>query len=54
MKRELTPSEIIFSASVNDVAKQTNINRIPRSNTTLNKIKKSSEHSKGWIQYILC
>ena len=41
MKRELTPSEIIFSASVNDVAKQTNINRIPRSNTTLNKIKKA-------------
>lgn len=41
MRKELTPSEIIFSASDNDVTKQTNINRIPRSNTTLNKIKKA-------------
>ncbi|HZK00940.1 MAG TPA: hypothetical protein VFC79_13065, partial [Tissierellaceae bacterium] len=41
MRKELTPSEIIFSASDNDVIKQTNINRIPRSNTTLNKIKKA-------------
>lgn len=41
MKRELTPSEIIFSVSVNDVLKQSNINRIPKSNTTLNKIKQS-------------
>ena len=41
MKRELTPSEIIFSASSNDVMKQTNINRIPKSNTTLNKIKRA-------------
>ncbi|WP_294373136.1 AAA family ATPase [uncultured Clostridium sp.] len=41
MKRELTPSEIIFSASINDVMKQTDINRIPKSNTTLNKIEKA-------------
>ncbi|WP_294393193.1 AAA family ATPase [uncultured Clostridium sp.] len=41
MKRELTPSEIIFSACGNDVTKQININRIPRSNATLNKIKKA-------------
>ena len=41
MKKELTPSEIIFSSCDNDVAKQTNINRIPRSNATLNKIKKA-------------
>ena len=41
MKKELTPSEIIFSSCDNDVTKQTNINRIPRSNATLNKIKKA-------------
>ncbi|MGN0144932.1 MAG: AAA family ATPase [Clostridium sp.] len=41
MKRELTPSEIIFSVSSNDVMKQNNINRIPKSNTTLNKIKRA-------------
>lgn len=41
MKRELTPNEIIFSAACNDVTKQTNINRIPKSKTTLNKIKKA-------------
>lgn len=41
MKRELTPSEIIFSASINDLMKQTDINRIPKSNTTLNKIEKA-------------
>lgn len=41
MKRELTPNEIIFSAACNDVTKQTNINRIPKNKTTLNKIKKA-------------
>ena len=41
MKKELTPSEIIFSSCDNDVTIQTNINRIPRSNATLNKIKKA-------------
>ena len=40
MKRELTPNEIIFSAVCNDITKQTNINRIPKSKATLNKIKK--------------
>lgn len=41
MKRELTPNEIIFSAVCNDITKQTNINRIPKNKTTLNKIKKA-------------
>ena len=52
MKRELTPSEIIFSASDDDVTKQTNINRIPKSNTTLNKIKKAlSIQKEGYNIY---
>ncbi|HCW53892.1 MAG TPA: ATP-dependent protease [Clostridium sp.] len=41
MKRELTPNEIIFSAVCNDVKIQTDINRIPKNKTTLNKIKKA-------------
>lgn len=41
MKRKLTPNEIIFSAVCNDITKQTNINRIPKNKTTLNKIKKA-------------
>lgn len=41
MKRELTPNEIIFSAVCNDITQQTNINRIPKNKTTLNKIKKA-------------
>ena len=41
MKRELTPNEIIFSTVCNDIAKQSNINRIPKNKTTLNKIKKA-------------
>ncbi|NME82937.1 AAA family ATPase [Clostridium sp. SM-530-WT-3G] len=41
MKRELTLNEIIFSAACNDVTIQTDINRIPKNKTTLNKIKKA-------------
>ena len=41
MKRELTPNEIIFSAVCNDITKQTDINRVPKNKTTLNKIKKA-------------
>ena len=52
MKKELTPSEIIFSSCCNDVIKQTNINRIPRSNATLNKIKKAlSIQKEGYNIY---
>ena len=41
MKKELTPSEIIFCASCTDTIKKNNINRIPEITSTLNKIKKS-------------
>ena len=41
MKKELTPSEIIFCASCTDSLKKSNINRIPEITSTLNKIKKS-------------
>ena len=41
MKKELTPSEIIFYASHADTVKKNNINRIPETTSTLNKIKKS-------------
>jgi len=41
MKKELTPSEIIFCASCTDTLKTSNINRIPEITSTLNKIKKS-------------
>ncbi|MCE5220730.1 MAG: AAA family ATPase [Clostridium sp.] len=41
MKKELTPSEIIFCASCTDTVKKNNINRILETTSTLNKIKKS-------------
>jgi predicted ATP-dependent protease len=41
MKKELTPSEIIFCASSANTIKKSNINRIPEFTSTLNKIKKS-------------
>ncbi|WP_297429191.1 AAA family ATPase [Clostridium sp.] len=41
MKKELTPSEIIFCASSTDTIKKSKINRIPEFASTLNKIKKS-------------
>ena len=41
MKKELTPSEIIFCASSTDTLKKSNIDRIPEITSTLNKIKKS-------------
>ncbi|BCZ48567.1 ATP-dependent protease [Clostridium gelidum] len=41
MKKELTPSEIIFCASCADNIKKSNINRIPEITSTLNKIKKN-------------
>ena len=41
MKKELTPSEIIFCASCTDTVKKNNINRIPETTSTLNEIKKS-------------
>lgn len=41
MKKELTPSEIIFCASCADTIEKSNINRIPEITSTLNKIKKS-------------
>ena len=41
MKKELTPSEIIFCASCADTLKKSNINRISEITSTLNKIKKS-------------
>ncbi len=41
MKKELTPSEIIFCASCADTIKNNNINRVPEVTATLNKIKKS-------------
>lgn len=47
MKRELTPNEIIFSAVCNDATVQTDINRIPKNKTTLNKIKKALSVEKN-------
>ncbi len=41
MKKELTPSEIIFCASYTDTIKKNKNNRIPELTSTLNKIKKS-------------
>ena len=41
MKKELTPSEIIFCASCADTLKKSDINRISEITSTLNKIKKS-------------
>jgi len=41
MKKELTPSEIIFCASCTDTVKKNNINRILETTSTLNEIKKS-------------
>jgi len=41
MKKELTPSEIIFCASSTETLKKSNIDRIPEITSTLNKIKKS-------------
>lgn len=41
MKKELTPSEIIFCASCTDAIKKNKNNRIPELTSTLNKIKKS-------------
>lgn len=41
MKKELTPSEIIFCASCTDTIKKNKNNRIPELTPTLNKIKKS-------------
>lgn len=41
MKKELTPSEIIFCGSNTDNVMKNNINRIPETTATLNKIKKS-------------
>src|SRR5471030_2003417 len=41
MKKELTPSEIIFCAPHTDNIKESNINRIPETVVTLNKIKKN-------------
>jgi lon-related putative ATP-dependent protease len=41
MKKELTPKEIIFSASYEEPIKKNNINRISEITSTLNKIKKS-------------
>jgi predicted ATP-dependent protease len=41
MKKELTPSEIVFCASCTDNVKKNNINRILETTATLNKIKKS-------------
>lgn len=40
MKKELTPSEIIFCPSCADIIKKSNINRMPEFTSTLNKIKK--------------
>ena len=40
MKKELTPSEIIFCPSCTDIIKKSNINRMPEFTSTLNKIKK--------------
>lgn len=41
MKKELTPSEIIFCANCTDTIKKSNINRTPEIASTLNKIKQS-------------
>lgn len=41
MKKELTPSEIIFNASCTEAIKKSKINRTPEFTSTLNKMKKS-------------
>ncbi|MFW2491365.1 AAA family ATPase [Clostridium chromiireducens] len=41
MKKELTPSEVIFSASSTDTVRKSKINKIPELEYTLNKVKKA-------------
>ena len=41
MKRELTPNEIIFSASCNDTKNKDSAKRISEFKTALNKLKKA-------------
>jgi predicted ATP-dependent protease len=52
MKKELTPSEIIFCASCTDTIKKSNINRVPEFKSTSNKIRKSlSIQKEGYNIY---
>lgn len=52
MRKELTPSEVIFSASSTDTVRKSKINKIPELTSTLNKIKKAlSIEKEGYNIY---